>query len=90
MMNKMKPLDIVVLVELHDVNSVSKGGIHLPHQLHSSNKVLRTGTIKAMGENVTFPIQPGDEVMVKQHNGIHIEENLILIDQEDILVKMEK
>ncbi len=94
---KIKPLfDRIILKEIPEGESISKGGILIPASAKERPilaEVIECGTGgKLDGNEIEIVVKKGEKVLVHKYatSEFHINgENLLLIKQDDILAKIE-
>lgn len=98
---KFVPIGNKILVELQEkLEETKKGGIIIPVTAQQSKprkatiKSLGTGKRTQNGTLVPFEVKAGDTVMVSLYGGIKLDDDvdstLLLIEEEDILAKLEE
>ncbi|MSR79805.1 MAG: co-chaperone GroES [Gemmataceae bacterium] len=93
MKTEIHPLNDKILVERHEAESASAGGILLPDAAREKprqGKVLRTGTGKALegGKRAAFQVKVGDKVLFSSYSGSEITvdgKEYLIMTEEDVL-----
>ena len=72
---KLTPLDDRVIVALHSNPRQTAGGLHIPDNARSQHRLVRKGTVAAIGRKVSPErIREGDVVAFLNHDGHEIPE----------------
>ena len=93
MKTEIHPLNDKILVERHEAESASAGGILLPDAAREKprhGKVLRTGTGKALegGKRAAFQVKVGDKVLFSSYSGSEITvdgKEYLIMTEDDVL-----